>query len=306
MCVLMLAEPAGAVSTTDAHDTDAVVVITGDVRVGPNDRVDHVILVNGDARISGVAEGGVFVINGNVVVDGRVRGDVTALNGRVTVTADGSVGGDVVSTDPPRIADGARIEGDIARARDRFALGRLGAIGRIVLWITATVSSFVLGAVLLLLAPRGMDSVVAAGRSAIGPVIGLGFAVVSGVPIAGVLLTVTVLGLPLGVAVLLALALLYGIGYAAGALVVGRVMVRPPRSRWLAFLAGWGLLRVLAIVPVLGVLVLFATVVYGLGAAVVALHRSQRSGPEVPDETAPAAAPPAPPPPPVAPVPDAG
>jgi hypothetical protein len=277
---VVLAAPADAVTTGSAHDDDSLVVVTGDVRVDHGSRVDHVILVNGDARISGIADGGVFVVNGNVIVDGRVHGDVTALNGRVTVTADGSVGGDVVSKDPAHIDVGAHVGGDVARARDRFALGRLGAIGRVFLWITATVSSFLLGAVLLLLAPRGMDSVVAAGRTAIGPVIGLGFAVVFGVPIAGILLTVTVLGLPLGIAVLLGLALFYGIGYAAGALIVGRVMVRPPRNRWLAFLAGWGVLRVLAIVPVLGVLVLFATAVYGLGSVVVAVHRGQRGRPE--------------------------
>jgi hypothetical protein len=280
---LMLASTtASAVATSAARDTSTVVVVTGDVRVASQDRVDNVIVVDGDVRMSGVAEGDVFVVNGNVVVDGRVRGDVTSLNGRVTLTADAVVNGDVVSKDPPRIADGARVDGEIDRARDRFALGRLGAIGRVFLWIAATVSSFALGAALLLLAPRGMDSVVDAGRTAIGPAIGLGFAVVFGVPVAGVLLAVTVLGLPLGLAVLFGLALLYGIGYAASALIVGRAMVRPPRGRWLAFLAGWGALRVLAIIPVLGVLVLFAAVVYGLGSIVVAIHRSQRATPATP------------------------
>ncbi|MFI5048154.1 MAG: hypothetical protein ACHQIG_13895, partial [Acidimicrobiia bacterium] len=255
---------AAAVSTSAAGDTKTVVVVTGDVRVATSDRVDNLIVVNGDVQVAGVAEGAVFVVNGNVVVSGRVHGDVTSLNGRVTLTSDASVGGDVVSKDPARIADGAHVGGDVARASNRFALGRLGAIGRVFLWVAATVSSFLLGAALLLLVPRGMDSVVAAGRTAIGPVIGLGFAVVFGVPVAGIILAVTVLGLPLGLAVLLGLALLYGIGYAAGALVVGRTMVRR-KSRWLAFLAGWGVLRVIAIIPVLGVLVLFATVVYGLG-----------------------------------------
>lgn len=288
--LVSVAAPAGAVTTTNARDVDSVVVITGDVRVSSDDRVDHVVLVNGDARISGIAEGGVFVVNGNVVVDGRVHGDVTALNGRVTLTTDASVGGDVVSKDPARIADGAHVGGEVARARDRFVLGRLGAIGYVFLWVVATVSSFVLGAALLLIAPRGMDAVVDAGRTAVGPVIGLGFAVVFGVPIAGLLLLVTVLGLPLGIALLLGLGLLYGAGYAAGALIVGRTMVRPPRNRWLAFLAGWGVLRVLAIVPVLGMLVLFATVVYGLGAITVAIHRAQRGTP-TPGAVEPAAPP---------------
>jgi Polymer-forming cytoskeletal len=239
--------------------------------------------VNGDVRADGVVDGDVFVVNGNVTVTGRVLGDVTALNGRVTLRSNAVVSGDVVSKDPPRIADGAHVGGEVDRARDRFALGRLGTIGRVFLWVAGTVSSALLGAALLLLVPRGMDAAAHAGRTAIGPAIGLGFAVAFGVPVLGVLLTVTILGLPLGLALLFGLGLLYGTGYAIGALVIGRVMVREPKSRWLAFLAGWGLLRVLAIVPVLGGLVLFATVVYGLGTAVVAIHRGQHRGGAGPD-----------------------
>ncbi|HEX5586434.1 MAG TPA: polymer-forming cytoskeletal protein [Acidimicrobiia bacterium] len=275
-----LAAPmAEAATVGSARDTDAVVVITGDVRVQASTHVGHVILVNGDARVDGVVDGDVFVVNGYVRILGRVKGDVTSLNGRVTLGADAFVTGDVVSKDPPRIADGAHVGGDVDRARDRFALGRLGTIGRVFLWVAGTVSSALLGVALLLLVPRGMDAAAEAGRSAIGPAIGLGFAVVFGVPIVGVILAVTLLGLPLGLALLFGLGLLYGAGYAIGALIIGRVMVRAPKSRWLAFLAGWGLLRVLAIVPVLGILVLFATVVYGLGSAVVAVRRSQRHGP---------------------------
>jgi hypothetical protein len=42
-----------------------------------------------------------------------------------------------------------------------------------------------------------------------------------------------------------------------------------------AFLVGWGILRVLALVPILGGLVWFAAVVFGLGALVVAVWRGR-------------------------------
>jgi hypothetical protein len=186
------------------------------------------------------------------------------------------VGGDVVSKDPPRIADRAEVSGDVDRARDRFALGRLGTIGRVFLWLAGTVSTFVIGVVILLVTPRGADALAEAGRSRIGAAIGIGIALLIGVPLVGVLLSVTLVGLPVGIATLLALALIYGIGYTAGAIFVGRLMIGPPGRRWWAFLAGWGLLRVLAIVPVLGVLVMIAAVVLGLGSIAVAVHRSQR------------------------------
>ncbi len=225
---------------------------------------------------------------------------MTSLNGRVTLLANAQVEGDVVSKDPPRIAASAHVSGDIDRARDRFALGRLGTIGRVFLWIVGTVSSLLLGVFLLLVAPSAMESVANATRTAIGPMIGLGVALAIGVPIVGVLLSITLLALPLGVALLLGLGIFYGVGYAAGAIGVGRLIVRTPTNRWLSFLAGWGLLRVLAIVPVLGVLVMIATVVVGLGSITVAVHRSQRSRKDadpsgIDPDPRPPAQPPAPP-----------
>ena len=58
-----------------------------------------------------------------------------------------------------------------------------------------------------------------------------------------------VVAIPLGLFTLLALGLLYTVGYVAGAHAIGRLLVKPPTSRFLAFLAGWGILRVLGLIP---------------------------------------------------------
>ena len=42
-----------------------------------------------------------------------------------------------------------------------------------------------------------------------------------------------------------------------------------------AFLAGWAILRVVALIPILGGLVWFAAVVFGLGALVVAIWHAR-------------------------------
>jgi hypothetical protein len=60
---------------------------------------------------------------------------------------------------------------------------------------------------------------------------------------------------------------------------------------------GWGILRVVALVPVLGWLVSLAAIVVGLGAIAVAVRRARRHD-VVTDETGePVPTPPAPPPP---------
>ena len=61
--------------------------------------------------------------------------------------------------------------------------------------------------------------------------------------------------------------------------IVGRRVLRNrSTSPWVALLAGWGILRVLALIPVAGVLVGLAATVVGLRALAVALWRAGRPG----------------------------
>ena len=55
------------------------------------------------------------------------------------------------------------------------------------------------------------------------------------------------------------------VAYVAAAWALGRAIVKPPRQRMLSFLAGLAILRVAALVPILGILVGLAALVFGLG-----------------------------------------
>ena len=55
---------------------------------------------------------------------------------------------------------------------------------------------------------------------------------------------------------------------------------RPAAGRVLAFLAGLAILRVLALIPILGGIVWFAATVVGLGALMVAIWRARRDNSE--------------------------
>jgi hypothetical protein len=68
----------------------------------------------------------------------------------------------------------------------------------------------------------------------------------------------------------------------------------------LAFLAGWGILRALALIPVLASLVWLAATVWGLGALVIAARAAGRPTADAPGAgVAGAGVPPIPPPPPI-------
>ena len=123
-----------------------------------------------------------------------------------------------------------------------------------------------------------------------------GLVLLIGLPIVAVIAMVTLVGLPLGLGLLLALGLIYGIGYTAGAWILGRRVVSQA-SPIVAFLVGWGILRVVALVPFLGWLVSLAAAVVGLGAIAVAGRRARRRDVVTDEPGDPVRTPPAPPPP---------
>jgi len=96
-------------------------------------------------------------------------------------------------------------------------------------------------------------------------VIGIGFAIAIALPVAGAIAAVTLVGLPLAFVILLALLPLAALAYVASAYALGRRLVKEPKGRIWAFLAGLAVLRALALVPILGFIVGIAAVIFGLG-----------------------------------------
>jgi hypothetical protein len=196
---------------------------------------------------------------------------VTVFNGRVELQRGANVTGDVVSQSAPVVASGATIGGTTTRLQTRTNWNGLGWVGRFGWWLAVSVSTLVIGLVLVWLLGRGADRVLEAGRTRIGLAIGLGLLVFFGLPILAGIALVTVVGIPLGLVVLAALLLIYALGYSASGWVLGRSILRRPGTWVVAFLTGWAILRVVALIPILGGLVWFAAVVFGLGALAVAI-----------------------------------
>ncbi len=84
-------------------------------------------------------------------------------------------------------------------------------------------------------------------------------------PIAIFVAAITLVGLPLSIGLGLATLPFAAVAYVTAAWALGRVMVKPPRGRILAFLAGLAILRLAALLPALGLLVGLAAVIVGLG-----------------------------------------
>ena len=273
LALLCCAAPAFA--QEDERDDNELVVLTGGARIAEDQSFDDVVVFDGDVTVEGEVPGDVIVFHGDVEVSGSVGADVVVFDGDVTVRSGATIGGDLASRRDPVVEDGAQVAGEIrSPGRDFFRPVEVFA-ARVALWIAATVSLLVLGFLLLGLAPGPMDRVAATWASSKGSSIAWGFVLLIGLPLGAVLAIVTVVGAPFGIGTLLSLGLLYSLGYVAGAWGFGRSLVAAPRSRWVAFLAGFAIVRLVGLIPVVGGIVTAVVLVVGLGLLAVTIWRSR-------------------------------
>jgi hypothetical protein len=279
----------GTTSSAGASDLDVNVdigragdryVLKGPVDLQPGEHARSVIVVRGPVTVreGATITDDLVVVDGRVLIEGTVRGRVVTLGDRATVTRTGVVGDGIrYGSDRPIVAPGAHVSGGVKKIDASLGRGS-SLIPAIAWWLAMSVSTFLLGLLLLLLAPRAAEATFALMHDGgWGPALGVGFALLVGLPLLAVVALVTFVGIPFGIGLLLALVPLAALGYVTGVWVIGRAMVGPPDRRILAFLAGWAVLRVVALLPFLGALVFVVTATFGLGALAWTLLRARRA-----------------------------
>lgn len=275
-----LALPAVAPAQTSAHREEAIVVISGDVTVPRGDTVDGIVVVSGDVRLAGHVTGDVVLVSGDAVVSGKIDGSLVTFGGQARLLPKAYVAGNVHYADKrPIVAGSAIVRGDVSKENGFDSLDLLPFISVFFLWLGVGISMAVLGILLLLIAPRAGEAIEARSRERVGPLIAIGIAVAIALPIAATIAAITLVGLPLAFLIFLALLPLWAIGYCVSAWVLGRRLVKTPRNRIWAFLAGIAILRAAALVPIVGFLVGIAAAVFGLGVMAAAIG-SARQDPE--------------------------
>jgi hypothetical protein len=273
--LLLLGLTAPAWAAQDGQTSDAFVVLSGPADVPRGEQVGDLVVFHGSSTVDGTVKGSLTAFDAPVTVSGRVDGDVVVFNGRVELARGANVTGDVVSREDPIVASGATIGGTTRRVQTNVNWVGYGWVSALAWWLAVSISTLLIGLALLWLTGRGANSIEDTGRSRIGPSIGWGLLAFFGLPILAILALVTIVGIPLGIGLLAALALIYTLGYTATAWIIGR-RILGTRTGWVvAFLLGWGILRALALIPAVGGLIWFAAVVFGLGALTVTIWRAR-------------------------------
>ena len=271
--VVTTAVPASAQSVE--ADVAGQVVLSGDLVVPRGRTVGEVVVLHGSATVLGVVDGDVIVLDGPATIAGQVAGDVVVLDGQLLLRDTAQVAGNVLSGDRVEREEGSEVAGDVREGFRVSLEGPVAALGALLASVAIAVSLLIVMAMIVLLAPRGVDRLGVATHTAPFAAAGWGLVVAIAIPVVSLVLVASVLGLPLGIALLLGLGLLFLSGLAAAALGIGRAIVAPPRGRVGALFAGWAIVAVVGLVPVLNAIAWGLLAVFGLGVMLVAAWRGR-------------------------------
>jgi hypothetical protein len=285
----ILASP--ALSQSAPPDSGFRFRVGGDIEVAATEREGGVVVIRGNARVSGRV-GALIVVGGTATIDsGRVV-ELIVVRGEALLTNGAVVAGDAHLIDSKiDVASGSRVEGRIERgvgrryAREVFAFIALVSLGV----LAAVVIAGVLAA---LVAPTQLVATGALIRAETGRVAGYAALIWLAFPVLAVLLIPTIVGLPFGLGYLLFVMPLIGfVGLIVAGTWLGGLLLRRTRSAGAAVnpvasaAVGVALLLLVGRIPILG-LVTTILVMLGAGAAGLAVSRAAFS----PRGTAPAPA----------------
>ena len=276
---------AGGNVQLDAIVTGNARLAGGDVTVGAATVVaGNVNLTGGRVQFDGNTHQDLHASGGSVRLNGEVHGDAVVRAEELVVGPDARIGGRLVFRGPaePEIAESAVIVGGVEfqrRSTRRVFDDTSGHARDAVLGVGSFLSFvglFLAAALFLAIFPNfatGAAAVV--GRKPLQS-LGLGLAFVACVPFLGVVLLITVLGIPLALLLVPIYVLMLFLGWATVALFVaqrGLAVLRPGRpatmaGRLIALFLALVALWLLRQIPLVGGLIAFVALLAGIGAFV--------------------------------------
>lgn len=259
-----------------------VELATGAVIAGDASLAGGTITVNGSVKENLHAAGGQITINGTVGGDASVAGGTLVLGPDARIAGKLNFRGGELRRDPAAQVAGA-VQHSRGRAHrhertdgDRFTRGWLWTGGLIVL--AALIAAALPG-------PSRRMAEELRERPWLTPLLGL--VALTCIPVAAVLVMLTIIGIPIGLLALIGYAALLLVGYVWLAVVVGGLLldrIKPETAALTAWRVGAAVLAmlvlaILARVPFVGGLIGFTALVVGVGMIVGALlRRSPREG----------------------------
>lgn len=277
---------AGGRVTVSGAIGDEVVIAGGQVLLASTATVGGRAWLGGNSvTVAGKVGKNLRAAGNRIVISGEIAGDVELFAESVEIQPSAIINGNVTyySRDEAQIAEGARIAGNVVRHRlqpheeARPGARFIGGIARLALYVSLMVTAIVF----YLLFPAASVGAAHTINESPWKSLGLGIAILAATPLVIVLLFVTFVGVWLAlIAIALYLVLLL-LGFLTAILNVGEWGLRligrnmAPNKGWrvLSLVAAFVALWLIRWIPVLGGLVVFLLLLFGLGALTLYLWR---------------------------------
>ena len=266
---------------------DVYVRVNGTVDLPAGEGVGTLVAVNSPAKVAGSVRDTLVIVNQSATVSGEIGRDVFVWNGTLRLEPSARVGGDVVLANSTLSrAEGATIGGQIQErsgASISAELNRAASWFSFVGWLGITLLLVVVALGWAAIGGRQLSSI--AGLLGARPGLAAGTAVIFwiAVPLIAILALVTVIGIPLGLAVLLiGLPLLWALGYVTTGTRLGfffdDLRHAPPNLThpYLEAVLGVAAFQLIGLIPIVGGIVVSLAGLFGAGAIVV--HAWRRIG----------------------------
>lgn len=276
-------------------------VDTGGLIIGQSYRLNSGQSLNEDLTvIGGTAEleegstvnGNVAILGGSLSINGEVTGDVNAMGGVVSLGETAVIHGNVTTLGATvSRAEGAVVMGDIGTGRPtlRFPTTNRSPIqsGIQALWnfVSPIFQAFALAALAILVslfALRPMEHIGDAMTAQPVTTGGIGLLTAIVLPVMMVLISITIILMPVGIIGLLALALALLLGWISAGLVTGERLAQAFKQNWSGPIsAGAGTLvlslvgALIGSIPCIGWIAPFLVSIIGLGAVVLTRFGTQ-------------------------------
>jgi cytoskeletal protein CcmA (bactofilin family) len=279
---------AGASIVVDGKVTNDLLAAGNELTILSNGRVGRDVIVGAtNATISGQIGRDLQAGSTNVKIDGGIGGNVLASVERLQLTDRATIGGNLkyTSKNDAQIANTSSVKGSIERqapANDRAPLVT-GPASLVIEWLKGLIGLLILGILVVFFFPgfarRAGEALVRSPWLTLA----IGALVLIGLPILAVVFFAVgalIGGWWIGFVVLSLFVVVLALSIPVAAVGVGGAVLRVARRPvpvWLALIIGLVVLLLVALVPILGGVVIFCALLFGMGATTIAVVGNRRA-----------------------------
>ena len=281
---------AGNTVVVDGKIANDLVVGGNELTILGNGRVGRDVIVGAtNATISGQIGRDLQAGGANVKIDSGVGGNVTANVERLQITDRGTVGGSLkyTSKNEAQIANAASVKGSVERQTPDNGRAPLfsGTAALVVEWLKGLIGLLILGILVVFFFPGFSRR---AGEVLVHSpwlTLAVGALALIGLPILSIVFFAVgylIGGWWIGFVVLALFVVVLALSIPVAAVGVGGALLRVARRPvpvWLALFIGLVALLLVALIPILGGIVIFFALLFGMGATTIAVVGGRRAEP---------------------------